>query len=791
MVRLSVLDRKLLRDLRGIRGQAIAIAAVIAAGVALFVLARSNYDSLELTRQIYYRDYRFGDVFASLTRAPERIGDAIARIPGVAQVQTRVVVDVTLDVPGVEQPASGRLVSIPEDRRPLLNNLFLRSGRWIEPGHLDEVLVIESFATAHGLHPGDTVAAVINGRRRELDIVGIALSPEFVYSIRPGQIFPDDRLFGVFWMGREALGNAFDMKGAFNSVVLSTMRGTPKQEVIDRLDRLLDPYGGLGAVPRSQQISNWYLQSEMQGLRASAAIIPVIFLGVAAFLLNVVLSRIIAVQREQIAALKALGRSNATVGWHYVKSGLIIAAAGSLVGLAVGAWMGSGLTRMYTEFFHFPILAYRLDPAVVAISVLVSLSAAVVGALRAVRQAVALPPAEAMRPEPPSSYSESLAERAGLRRLLSQPTRIILRNLQRHPWRAVLAIVGLAFGGAMLIVGSFTIDSIDVLMNVQFNLVQRYDAMIAFNEPASARAADEVERLPGVTYAEPFRAVAARLRAGPRSHNGAITGLPEPSRLNRILDQRTLATVAVPPEGLLLSRKLAQILGVGPGDEVTVEVLEGRRPHRRVAVAGLVKEYIGTNAYMDIDALHRLMDEGGTLSGAYLSVDSAAVDRLYRTIKHTPAISGVLLKQAAIDSFDATMAESIGMMRTVTIFFAAVIAFGVVYNSARIALSERSRELATLRVIGFRKSEIATILLGENLLLTLVSVPAGWGLGYVMAAGTAAAYDFEVYRLPLIILPRTYALAALTVLFSMVASAVLVRRKLARLDLIAVLKTRE
>lgn len=790
-MRLRALDRKLLRDLREIRSQALAIAAVIGAGVALLVLMRSNYDSLEVTRRTYYRNYRFADVFATLTRAPMRVAEEIAAIPGVSAVETRVTADVTLDVPGLSRPASGHLISIPSSRRPALNGLHLRAGRWISPEGPDEVLVSEAFAAAHALRPGHSLAAILNGRRRDLRVVGIVLSPEFVYSIRAGQLFPDDELFGVLWMGREALGDAFDLHGAFNDVALAVTNAKELQGVIDRLDRILEPYGGLGAIPRSKQLSNWYLESELGGLRVSAAIIPLIFLGVAAFLLNVVLSRIVTTQREQIAALKALGYGNRAVGWHYVKWSLIIAGAGSAAGVAAGAWLGSGLARLYTSFFRFPVLSYRLDWGLVVAAVFFSLAAGALGALRAVRKAVTLPPAEAMRPEPPAPYHVTLAERAGLRRLLSQPARIIFRNLQRHPWRAALSSVGVAFGGAMLIVGSFTIDAVETMVSIQFNLAQRYDAMLAFVEPASASALHAVERLPGVTYAEPLRAVAARLRFEHRSRTVGIVGLEPRSRLHRVIDQSTLRVVELPPEGLVLSRKLAELLVVGTGDEVLVEVLEGRRPQRRVRVARLVDEYLGTNAYMEISALHRLLGEGDTLTGAYLSVDRAEIESLYRAVKHTPTVSGVSLKEAAVASFRETLAKSIGITRTVTILFAAVIAFGVVYNSVRISLSERSRELATLRVIGFWRSEIAFILLGEVVLLTAAAIPLGLVLGYLMAAGTAAAYDFEVYRLPLIILPRTYALSALTVLGALAVSAALVRRTLNRLDLVAVLKTRE
>jgi putative ABC transport system permease protein len=787
---MRAIHRKLFRDLRHIRGQAVAIALVIGAGVALYVLMLSTFDSLALTQRTYYNRYRFADVFASLKRAPLTLAGEIAQIPGVAQVDTRVVVDVTLDVPGISAPVTGRLISIPEEHRPALDDIALQAGRYIEPGRSDEVICNAKFAEVNHLQIGDGLAAIINGRRQTLRIVGLALSPEYVYAIRPGELVADDARFGILWMGRQALSNAFRMEGGFNDLTLSLMPNASSEEVIARLDRLIDPYGGLGAIPRARQLSHFFLQSELDSLHGIGRVVPIIFLAVAAFLLHIVLGRIVSIQRQEIATLKALGYGNWGVAFHFMEFSLLIGVAGAILGVAVGAWMGRGMTQIYTQFFQFPVLEYRLDPRVVIQAVAVGGAAAALAALGAARRILRLPPAEAMRPEPPAVYRVSWIERAGARRWLSQSTRIVIRNLQRHPMRALLSTVGVAFGGAIMVVGLFSIDSVDYALNVQFHMAQLYDVVITFVEPASASAGQEVERLPGVMQSEPMRAVPVRLRAGPRSRHLAITGLPDPTPLNRVVDS-SLAVVQLPPDGLVLSRKLAQVLGVRQGDRVTVEVLEGARPTRQVVVSDLVDEFLGTNAYMRIDALHRLMREGDSLSGAYLSVDPLQLQPLFRTLKATPRIAGVSLKSAALESYQKTLAENIGITRTVTIVFALIIAFGVVYNTSRIALSERARELGTLRVIGFSRAEVSYILLGEIALVTLAALPLSLVLGYGLAAAAVRAYDTEVYRIPLIITARTSVEALATTVVATLVSGWLVRRRLNRLDLIAVLKTRE
>jgi putative ABC transport system permease protein len=786
---MRALHRKLLRDLWLARGQALAIALVIAGGVAMFVLLLSTFDSLELTERQYYDRYRFADVFASLKRAPQSLARDLAAIPGVARLDTRVVVDVTLDVPDRAAPVTGRLISLPDQGPPVLNALFLREGRALEPDRDDEVLASETFARASHLAPGDHIVAVINGRRRDLRIVGLVLSPEYVYAIRPGALFADDAGFGVLWMNRRALAAAFQMEGGFNDVAATLTRGASERDVITRMDDALRPYGGLGAVARRDQLSNFFLQSELESLQGMGRIVPLLFLAVGAFLLNIVLTRLVSVQRSDIAALKALGYTDGEIGRHFVEWSLIVGLIGGAIGAVAGGLLGRGMTAIYTEFFHFPILAYRLPPRLVIESLTVAILAAGFGAIGAVRRTVTLPPAEAMRPEAPAEYRAGGLERR-LRRWLGQPTRIILRNIAVHPGRTALSALGIALAGALLIVASFTIDSMNAVTDMSFNVAETYDASVTFVEPVSSAATSELAHLPGVLNVEPFRAVPVRLRRGTRVRSAAILGLPDPSRLRRIVDGMSHVT-DLPPAGLVLSAKLAELLDVHAGETLTVEVLEGARPVREVPVAATVEEYMGTNAYMRAAALHRLMEEGDTLSGAYLQVDTADLSRLYERLKQTPKVAGVELRQAALASFRKTLAESINITRVAATLFATIIAFGVVYNSARISLSERSRELATLRIIGFTRGEIAYILLGELALITLAALPLGMALGYGLAAATVSAFDTDVYRLPLIVSTHTYAVATLTLVVTSLFSALIVGERLGRLDLIAVLKTRE
>lgn len=791
---MTSLNRMLLRNLTHMLGQAIAISLVVACGVASYVLQRSLYHSLHLAQADYYDSYRFADLFAHLKRAPDDMRQRIASLEGVAAVQTRIVEEVVLDVPGLAEPASGRLVSIPAqhaDRRvPMLNDLYLRSGRFPSPDRDDEVLSSEAFAEAHGFHAGDRIAAVLNGRWKQLRIVGIALSPEYIYAVQPGALVPDNRLFGILWMNQPALAAAFDMDGAFNDVALRLQRGASEPQVMDRLDRLIAPYGGLGSYGREEQISHRFISDEIQQNRVSSNASPAIFLVIAALLLQISLTRLVGIHRAQIALLKSLGYSNFSVGLHYLKLAALLVAGGVLLGTAVGLYGGPPFTRMYQEFYRFPWLEFQTTGGVLAGALLITLAAAAAGALNAVRRAVSLPPAEAMKPAPPASYRPGLIEWLGLRRFLSLTGRMIWRNLTRHPLRAAMSVFAISCATAVLVIGWFFYDSFDAMFRRQFDTLQREDLAIVLNAPRDPGARQALSRLPGVIRLETYREVPVRLRHEFRSRRAAIMGLPPLAQLRRLvdIDQRP---VKLPEDGLVLSRKLAEKLGAAPGDTITVEVLEGARPVREVRLAALVDEPLGLNAYMTLAALNRFLREGDTFTGAQAQVDGLHLASLYQTLKQTPLVRGVTVRATAMRTLRDLLERSFELTTDILIVFACIIAVGAIYNGSRIALSERSTELASLRVLGFRRGEIRGILLGEQALITAAGVPCGWLLGYFTCALLARLLETDLYRLPFVLSPATYARSGLVVLAAAAVSALLVSRRLRRLDLLAVLKARE
>lgn len=795
---MRMLALKAVRDLLHLRGQSLAISLVIASGVAMLVMAQSTYTSLEGTRARFYADYAFADVWANAKRVPEIVAQRIADIDGVQGVETRVVAPATLALAGFADPVRAQVLSLPEDgSTPLLNRLHLRQGRLPLSEARDEAVVSEAFAQAHGLAPGDTLDATLYGKRQRLRLVGIALSPEFVYQIQPGAVFPDFRRYAILWMNRRAMETALDMDGAFNNVALRLRPGTEADGVIARLDPLLARYGGLGAYARKDQLSNRFLSEELRQLATMARLFPTIFLSVAAFLLNVVMARLIGTQRDQVAVLKAFGYTTRAVAWHYLTMVGLIALVGAAIGLVGGGVLGHFMANVYRDFYRFPFLDYGVSRGAVLGGIGVSLAAAAAGALQAVRRASAMPPAEAMRPPAPPRYRTSQLERLGVARLFATPGRIVLRELERRPWKAILSVIGLAFACAIMMVGRFQSDAIDRMVDVHLRLSQQHDWSVDFVEPSARQALFEIASLPGVGAVEPYRNVAVRLRHGQRIYRTGIEGLPYAGRLKRSLDI-DLIQQSPPAGGLMLTDWLATWLGVVPGDEVEVEVLEGRQARLNLPVASILREYIGAQAYMELDSLNRQLGDGDVISGVRLaarpgSADGAAARDalLVAELERRPRVAGVTARLASIRSFYETMAQSMLVFTFISLLLGGVINFGVVYNSARIALSERGRELASLRVLGFTRGEVEAILLGELGTLVAIAIPLGFAAGIGLCWVMSAGFQSDLFRVPVRLEPSTYAMAALTMLGSTLLSALLLRRRIKHLDLIGVLKTRE
>lgn len=784
------LDRKLARDLRKHLGPMVAIALVVACGVATFVAMRSMVHMLGDGQRAYYERARFPQVFVQVRAAPDAILPALRSLPGIARLDARATGEVAVRVPGLREPATARLVGIRSETAGTLNRVVLRHGRLPQEGEPDAVVVSEGFAEANALALGDTLGAVIGGRWRSLRVVGVGISAEFVYELRPGDLFPDPRRYGILWIDAAAAARTFGLEGAWNDLAVTLAPGASERAVIAALDARLTRYGTFGAYGRELHASHKFLSEEIRQNRTFAVVLPALFLAVAAFLVNLVLGRVVAQQRDQIGTLKAFGLPTVALVRHYVLFASVPVAAGSVLGIGVGIRLAIAIAGLYQEFFRFPSLPTPVYPTVLASALAVGAVAAIVGALAALRRILRLPPAEAMRPEPPARYTAGVVERL-LGRHGPPVTRMIARGLTHRPWRTALGALGIGLGAAVVVGGAFGFDSVNRIRDVLFTLGRRADLSVVFSEARGRDVLPALAALPGVREVEPVREVAVRVARGHRSRQTALVGVDDRARLRRVVDVNG-REIRVAVAGLTLSASLGRVLAAMPGDTVDLELLDGRGRRLALPVATLAEDLSGSAVYVPAERMAELVGAGEAITGADLRVDLEATDVVYDRLTRAPFIRSIVVRDAMRRSFDDTMAKNLGVTLGALVLFASVLAAGTIYNAGRVTLSERARDLASLRVLGFTRGEVGRILFGELGVLAAVGIPVGLLIGAGFAWAVVAAFGTgELFRMPLVIGPRTIAAGVLVPLVAGVLSLWPLRRRIDRIDLIAVLKTRE
>lgn len=789
---MRTLDKKLLRNLGSMKGQVVAIVLIIACGVASYVTMVTAYRGLTGSRDGYFARYRMAHVFAPVKRAPRSTLRRLEAVDGVRRVEGRIVFEVTIDMPTIVQPCSGRVISVPDKRVAIINDLHLTSGGWFTGDGTRQTIVADNFARVHGLRTGDTITVLMNNRKQALRIVGTALSPEYVYLIRgAGDILPDHERFTVLWTSETFAESVFDYEEAMNDVVATLDRDADVDEVIATFDQVLDRHGAIGAYAQKDHLPSRYLNDEIEGLETSSTVVPMIFLGIAAFVLHVLMGRVVRAQRTQISIFRAFGYTTGAVAAHYLKFALFVGALGALLGAGLGVWLAWAMVDAYRAFFDLPVLVFAPDAVAVIGGALVSLAFSAFGAFQAVWAVARLDPAEGLRPEAPSDYGRTLFERIGpVWRHLGFAPRMVLRHVARTPLRALVTIGGVAFATAIVVFTTYIYDAWDALIDVQFRLIERQDARVVFHEDRGRAALYEIRHVPGVLAAEPELIVPVEIVNGRHSRRTGVYGLLPDTTLHPPLDE-DLARIDLNVPGLLLSRKLADLLDVVPGSTVEVRVLIGRKPVLQLPVASVVDEYLGSFAYADINALSRWLGESFAMSSVLVKTDPRKNERLGVTLKNLPAVAAVTFKDRTVKTFRDTAEESQQISNYVLLCFAGVIAFGVLYNTARISLAERSRELGSLRVLGFTHAEVGAVLAGESLFLTVLGIVPGVALGVWFSWFLSHAYETDLYRFPFVMRGSNILTSIVVVLVFGVIANVLVLRRLRRQNVVEVLKTRE
>lgn len=790
---MSVLTKKILRTIRRNVGQTLAVSAVIMCGTATLIAFTTAHRNLLLSKETYYAANQFADFEIMLERAPDTVLFKLEELDGVREVRGRIVDEAKLDLGAGHEARTGRIVSMPRLRGPVLNNVHVSEGRYFDPSATNEVIVSSAFAEANDLLLGETIHATIDGRRHALRVVGFGQSPEYIYIIRSIQdMIPSPERFGILWVPEDFAEGALDMQTASNNIVGTVDDPAELDRILDQAETVLQPYGLFAKIKAEDQVSNRFISDEISGLEATTRVIPPVFLGIASLVIAILMNRMVRNERSQIGLLKAYGYSNFAVAFHYIQYAAILGVIGSIAGGLLGQWAADQMMGMYGQFYEFPELHNRFYLNVFLRGSAIAVFFAVAGSWLAARRASGILPAESMRPEAPKSARRSWLERSPrIWNSLSFTSKMIARNVSRHPFRAGLNAFAVMISCGLLIIGFFMLDGMDYLMRFQFEISQRQDARVNFIIERGEGALREVARYEHVRAAEPQLQYPFEMRNGWYQKDVVIIGLPQGGRLQRLIDSDE-NEVAIPESGLVLSERLAFDLGAEVGDFITIKPLYGKvEVEKSVPVRKIVQQYFGASAYMSLDALSDVLDEEMAINAVLVRMDGGTERTLNEQVRDVPGVATVEIRKDAHENLKETLGQQMAVSSVTTILFAGIIAFSVIYNVTSVSLAERERELASLRILGFSQQEVGRILYRENFMAGAVGLALGVPFGMIACRGLIEAFNTELYRLPYYIeLSTIYVAIGLTVLFIVFANLA-VRRKLIRLDLVEVLKSRE
>lgn len=775
---MTTLHLKLWRDLTHNAGQIAAIALVIACGVMVMIITASSLNALRDSRAQFYRDAHFADIFVDLVRAPRSLLDHLESIDGVNQIEGRISSMARVTVDGFDDPVQGHFISLENQR---LNQVVLLQGQM--PQSNDEVVISQPFAQAHQLQSGGTITVVLNGQLERLRVSGIGLSPEFIFQLGPADLLPDYERFGIFWMTHNALGSAYELEAAFNQLIVRLQPGASTEQVKDALNLALARYGGRGAYAQDELTSHRFLDEEIAQLQIMAVVLPAIFLGVAAFLLNVLITRLISIQRQPIALLKAFGYHNREVMLHFIMFSLVIVTIGVLLGAVAGTLVASSMGELYARYFRFPQFAFSLQQQSILYAAMIAYAAALAGTWRAVQGIAEQAPAESMRPPAPDQFASGWIDS---RPWLSQGNRMIARNLLRHRWRSVLSVIGIALSGGLLLLGSYMFSAVDVMLEQHYGQAMQMDLELALTEPVNDRELSYLNNLPGIVLSEGYRQVPVRLHHQRHQQSVALTGMQADNTQSlRRLNYRGL----LPEHGVLLSSYLATMLDVAVDDVIEVELLSDSQRRFELPVVGVIDEPLGVGAYIERYALNRYIGEGPAINGVWAVLDRQTEAELYQHLHLMPLVIGINQVSKAEEQIRRYIDDTVLVTMIVLLILAGSITVAVVYNNARIIFAERERQLATLRVLGFHQYEVAWLLIGEIALLVCVAIPLGWLSGSGFSWLLLHSLSNDMFRVPWVMSTTPFIFSASGILVATAGSLLLIMRRLRQLDMLASLKT--
>lgn len=787
---MGMLLRKLFRDIRKSRGQFISIIIVVTIGVMFYSGINSTFRNLNNASIKYYNEYRFGDIWMDFYKAPESLTEKIRKIPYVKMVSGRLVMDSGIKIS--DEDATVRIITLPDIRENVVNDIDIKSGRYFSDDEVNQCLVEEEFFKTHNLKIGDYINPVVNGKEVKIKVIGSVKSPEFIYTLKDGgELMPDSRKFGIIYVKHSFGQEIFGVRGYINNVSLLLKEGTEPDDAIEDLKDRLRDYSITGIIDRDGQTSNRMLKSEMEGLEAVGGAFPVVFFAVAAVIIYIMMGRMVENQRIQIGVLKALGFTNNQVLFHYLSYSVFVALTGSIIGSIAGIYLGDAFTELENMYFHLPLEDLGVYPDLTVSASILTLFFCLIAGYNACKTVFRIMPSEAMKPKAPIAGKKILAERIRfIWENISNTGKMILRNIFRHKRRALLTSTGVIFSTALLLIALSMSDSVNYIIEQQYSNIMDYDIKVSFSKLINAKELNVLKNIEGVTKMEPVLETGVELQNGWRTKNTGLTGIVREPEMYRVID-KTGQPVKIPERGIVIPEKLAEDLDIKLNDRIFIKPLIPGKDKVEVIVKGIATQYIGMSIYTSIHDTNYLFGEGVVANSAVLRLkDSSYETKVKEKLKEMSAVSSVQSKSDALNALMSNMAmmtSAIGVM----ILLSSVLSVAVVYNTATINIFERQRELATLKVLGFKEKEIKKLIFNENYIITAFGLITGLPFGSWFGKYMMNTFSTDFYSFPFVTKFYTFFVSVLlTIVFTVVTNMILVK-KIKRISIVEVLKNRE
>ncbi|NLI96893.1 MAG: FtsX-like permease family protein [Synergistaceae bacterium] len=791
----SPLLNKLFRTIGSTRGPFFGVVAVVAVGLSVFVSMAAVSDNLMRSRENFYRQTDFADLFFHVVRAPEGVVEKVSAVNGVSRASGRIQKDVSL----FRQDGTRATLRLTGFKLPMeneLNRILVQQGRLFEKnpeGGALEILLSSQFAKANEFRPGSTVSVAAEGKEKPMEVVGIAASPEFVYAIKnAASVFEDPSGFGAAMISLKQAQQVLDFEGSVNQILVRLVPGSDPDRVRKEIRTILEPYGNLTDYPQRDQVSEAILRGELEQLRVAATFLPAFFLGLAALMQTVFLSRLVKAARTQIGLMKALGYDNGRLMLLYGGYSLASSGMGGVAGILAGYGLARVFTRLYATYFNLPRLDAAFNPRSAGLGLALSLTLGCLAGFAGARSILGVRPAEAMRLPPPRGAVKLFLENWHfLWGRLDLASKMSLRSIFRNRFRSAVTFLGVLVSIGMLVVSLFTRDSVESLFDRHFNRELRYDLLARFPSPVRNAELLNLERLPGVIRVEPLFELPVRLMLRGRREETVVVGIDPGQSLLGMSDEGNRPR-GLPVSGLLLDWNSARKLGARPGDFLEVETLLGKGPSRKgtVAVAGLSRKSVGGVSYLDLETLNSILQEKGLVTGAAIKTERGRSQEAERAMAGMINVSSVLSRQKEREYLEKNLAY-MNLSIAILVAFSSLLGLAIIFNASALAFSERRRDLASLRAMGFSSEEVALFLLKENLFLLVAGTLAGLPFGKLLSEAYARAVSTDLFSFVAVVFPRTYILSAAGGVAFAALAFFLGIRSLERLDFAETVKARD